>query len=153
MKYDWSKENLESSVKKANCWFEWLRCAGIPTKGCNYRTLKQKAILYGIDTSHFNYQYARTHNGKRIIKNRVDDEIFRENLSISKESIKKAYIQRFMNNIPYCEECGIKNWNNKPIVLQLHHKDGVTTNNKKENIILLCPNCHSQTENYRNNKR
>ena len=44
--------------------------------------------------------------------------------------------------------CGITEWNNKPIVLQLHHIDGNHNNNNLENLQLLCPNCHSQTENY-----
>ena len=150
MKYDWSKENLEQSVKDANCWFDWLRRAGIPTKGCNYRTLKQKAVLYGIDTSHFNYQYARNHNGQRIVKNRTNEQIFADGLAIKRASVKKAYIERVLNNIPHCEICGIKDWNGKQITFQLHHKDGITTNHRVENLILLCPNCHSQTENYRN---
>lgn len=47
-----------------------------------------------------------------------------------------------------CECCGITEWNNKPIVMQLHHIDGNPNNNKLENLQLLCPNCHSQTENF-----
>jgi endogenous inhibitor of DNA gyrase (YacG/DUF329 family) len=48
-----------------------------------------------------------------------------------------------------CEECGQDNaWNNKPLVLQLDHIDGDSDNNFPSNIRLLCPNCHSQTENF-----
>ena len=36
----------------------------------------------------------------------------------------------------------------KPIVLQLHHKDGNNQNNSLDNLMILCPNCHSQTDNY-----
>lgn len=153
MKYDWSKEHLEATVKDANCWWDWMRKAGIPAKGCNYRTLKNKAQQYGIDTSHFNYEYARNHNGYRIIKNRTDEQLFCGNVNIKRDTIKRAYIQRVLKNDIHCECCGIKDWNGKPITFQLHHKDGNTINNVLENIILLCPNCHSQTENYRNQKR
>ena len=48
-----------------------------------------------------------------------------------------------------CEICGISSWNDKPISLELHHKDGNRTNHRLENLILLCPNCHSQTETFR----
>lgn len=48
-----------------------------------------------------------------------------------------------------CENCGISNWLNKPITLEIHHKDGNSNNNTRKNLILLCPNCHSQTENWR----
>lgn len=33
-------------------------------------------------------------------------------------------------------------------VLQIHHKDGDCTNNKEENLQLLCPTCHAMTENF-----
>ena len=54
-----------------------------------------------------------------------------------------------------CECCGISSWNNKPISLEMHHLDGNTLNNNLSNLQLLCPNCHSQTNNYKrnNNKR
>ena len=45
-----------------------------------------------------------------------------------------------------CEQCGISEWRGKPLSLQLHHKDGDGTNNELENLEILCPNCHSQTE-------
>lgn len=50
--------------------------------------------------------------------------------------------------------CGLgSEWNGKPITLELHHIDGNPKNNKKENLSILCPNCHSQTDNFRFNKR
>lgn len=33
--------------------------------------------------------------------------------------------------------------------LEIHHKDGDKTNNKEDNLELLCPNCHSLTPNYK----
>lgn len=51
-----------------------------------------------------------------------------------------------------CEKCGwgeINPFTNK-IALEIHHIDGDYTNNKEENLQVLCPNCHSLTENYRN---
>lgn len=51
---------------------------------------------------------------------------------------------------PYqCECCGISSWLNKSITLEVHHKDGNSNNNVRDNLILLCPNCHSQTDNWR----
>lgn len=46
------------------------------------------------------------------------------------------------------------NWTNtNNPVLELHHKDGNHLNNTLENCILLCPNCHSLTDNYKFKKR
>lgn len=47
-----------------------------------------------------------------------------------------------------CECCGLETWLDKPIPLELHHKDGNRHNNTIENFGLLCPNCHAFTESY-----
>ena len=48
-----------------------------------------------------------------------------------------------------CECCGNKGeWNGKELVLQIHHIDGNHSNNDNSNLMVLCPNCHSQTDNY-----
>jgi hypothetical protein len=47
-----------------------------------------------------------------------------------------------------CEECGISEWRGKPLSMQLHHHNGDGTDNRLENITLLCANCHSQTDTY-----
>jgi len=52
-----------------------------------------------------------------------------------------------------CEKCGLYEWRKEKISIEVHHKDGNKKNNQPENLELLCPNCHSQTDNYRNNKR
>ena len=48
-----------------------------------------------------------------------------------------------------CECCGLSEWNGSQIPLELHHIDGNRTNHKLENLMLLCPNCHAQTNNYK----
>ncbi len=48
-----------------------------------------------------------------------------------------------------CVSCGISEWNNKPITLELEHKDGNSENNNEDNLCLICPNCHSQTSTYK----
>jgi transposase-like protein len=47
-----------------------------------------------------------------------------------------------------CEECGIADWQGKPLNMQLHHVNGSGTDNRLENLRLLCANCHSQTDTY-----
>lgn len=48
-----------------------------------------------------------------------------------------------------CQRCGINDWMETPIRFELHHLDGNSKNNSRENCVLYCPNCHSQTPNFR----
>lgn len=49
-----------------------------------------------------------------------------------------------------CEKCGwgVENPYTHKIPLQIHHKDGNSLNNKEDNLQVLCPNCHTLTENF-----
>jgi len=47
-----------------------------------------------------------------------------------------------------CDECGIDAWRGQPLSLELHHVNGDGHDNRLQNLRLLCPNCHSQTENW-----
>ena len=47
-----------------------------------------------------------------------------------------------------CERCGIDEWRGRRLSIALHHINGEPGDKRLENIQLLCPNCHSQTENY-----
>ena len=67
-------------------------------------------------------------------------------VSCGSPSLKKYLIE---TKGEQCEECGQSPmWNNKPLVLQLDHIDGDSDNNFPVNLRLLCPNCHTQTENF-----
>ena len=47
-----------------------------------------------------------------------------------------------------CSICGITGWLGKPLSLHLHHINGIGTDNRIENLQMLCPPCHTQTDNY-----
>ena len=61
----------------------------------------------------------------------------------------KTYLFKKYNN--KCARCGwgeVNKYTNN-IPLEVEHIDGNYQNNKEENLILLCPNCHSLTETYK----
>ena len=45
-----------------------------------------------------------------------------------------------------CEVCNISEWQGKPITLHVDHINGDPSNDHPDNLRLICPNCHSQTE-------
>jgi DNA-binding CsgD family transcriptional regulator len=52
-----------------------------------------------------------------------------------------------------CEVCGLTEWRGKPISMSLHHVNGDRHDNRLENLRLLCPNCHSQTDTFAGRNR
>lgn len=54
-----------------------------------------------------------------------------------------------------CSRCGINQWQDEPLNCHIDHVNGVRDDHRLENLRMLCPNCHSQTDTYggRNNRR
>lgn len=48
-----------------------------------------------------------------------------------------------------CRDCGISDWNGKHITLEVEHISGDSDDNSPDNLCLLCPNCHSQTDTFK----
>lgn len=142
-KYDYSYEKVEDAVKNSICWKDALQRMGIPPAGGNWKTFKDAVKRHGIDTSHFN-QYAavsrtETYPASYYIENRVNIQSYKLLRKLLNEGYKEYR----------CEVCGIAEWNGKPLTLQLHHIDGDHLNNSLDNLQVICPNCHSQTKNFR----
>lgn len=77
------------------------------------------------------------------------DDLFTRS-KVRRNAVLRTHIRR-RNLIPYiCSECGQDEaWNDRELVLELHHVDGDSCNNSLDNLVFLCPNCHSQTNSWR----
>lgn len=66
----------------------------------------------------------------------------------TRSSLKQRIVRDKL--LPYeCKACGNQGqWMSGPLALQLHHKNGDGKDHRLENVCFLCPNCHSQTENF-----
>lgn len=52
-----------------------------------------------------------------------------------------------------CEICGLAQWRGAPLAMALHHRNGDPRDNRLDNLELLCPNCHSQTDTFAGRNR
>ena len=89
---------------------------------------------------------------KHAFKEKPLEEILIENSTYATSSHLKNRLVK-LGLLKYeCFICGINEWQNKQLILQLDHKNGKSNDNRIENLRLLCPNCHSQTDNYAGKK-
>lgn len=142
-KYDWQEDKLPEIVKNCVNLTEVLNYLEIPRQGNNSVTLKGILDRNGIDYSHFT---GRAREYAKPLEKSVEYYLTNET-NVKPFVLKKKLLEAGLKE-NRCECCGITDWNGKPLVMQLHHVDGNTKNNKIENLQILCPNCHSQTENY-----
>ncbi len=75
------------------------------------------------------------------------EDLCAEGVPRSRGHLKRRLLEAGLK-APRCERCGIDRWLDQPLGLALHHVNGDRLDNRLENLQLLCPNCHSQTENW-----
>ena len=134
----YTDEKLLELVPVSKSLSDLIRKLEIPTAGNYYAIFRYRLVTLGVDTSHWRHSLDK-HVNKPC-------DLVRE-----KKSVKSRLIHIKGNK---CESCLNEYWLNIPICLEVHHVDGDPSNNQIENLQLLCPNCHSQTPNWRgrNNK-
>jgi len=147
---------LEQLVRDSKSVRQVASALGFNPDGRAHHEIKVRIKNAGFDTTHFlgsgwlrgatlttNQILARAARKLRI----QDDEVFIENSHFTKG---KPIIDRLLEKgwTYRCALCGISEWQGIALVLHLDHINGVHNDNRLENLRLLCPNCHSQTETY-----
>lgn len=139
------KQLLQQLVKECNSFSEILRKQGKAISGASVKLLKQKLENYGIS-----YQFVSESLKEKETK--TLEEILIEGSSYKPQDLKKRLIKAGLKS-DICEICGQSNvWNGKPLVLQLDHINGNHYDNRLENLRVVCPNCHTQTDTFANKK-
>lgn len=142
-----NKSVLEAAAKSSNSIKECLMKLGLRCAGGNYRQLKHYCNLYNIPvpkaTGNFHTQKARDGRTIPLGDILVENSTYSNRTQIKKRCYRAGLLKE------QCDSCGIgPEWNGSSLTLQLEHINGVFNDHRIENLRILCPNCHSQTETY-----
>lgn len=144
-------DQFKEAVKKSRSWRQTAYTLGLNGDGGgNTKTLKQLAKDHNIDFSHFLGK--RSNKGQHTWNHIKISDLLQKGKIVKSYVLKKKLLSEKLLE-DKCYECGIRKvWNNKPIIVELHHIDGDRYNNLLDNLTFLCPNCHSQTPSFRGRK-
>lgn len=144
-RYNYDIDRVKEAVANNFSYVAAMRELGIPNKGGNHKTFKDVVRRNNIDTSHFDQYKSVSQKTSLPATHYLEHRVEIQSYKLLKKLLQEGYKEY------RCEVCGIVEWNGKPITLQLHHIDGDRLNNALKNLQVLCPNCHSQTDNFRGN--
>ena len=119
-------------MSKKNKIYHCLSCdSNIPFKGYTY------------NHKYCNNQCQGNHRSKQ-----ADEKNFAKLLE--GKLANRPMIRRLLGEMKgyHCDCCNLTEWLGKEIVLQVDHINGDPYNNNLDNLRLICPNCHSQTETF-----
>lgn len=148
MKVRYTKDHLQACVNQCVSWAQTIRILGLKSNSSTQAFVKKKAIELEVDFSHF-LGNAWSRGSIRPQNNRdLTPRLIKGTTKVDGKRIKQFLIK---NGI-WKDECSIcfcpNIWNNLPLNLQVDHINGDNLDNRVENLRLVCPNCHTQTDTF-----
>jgi len=142
MKHDRIKEVIGSSKS----YTEIINKLNMELNFKNYEYLISYTLANNISTKHLG------DGGKKRKYKVLINEVFIIN-NKKESNIVKTRLLNYGIVENKCSICNIIDWQNIKIALHLDHINGINTDNQLNNLRLLCPNCHSQTDTFRSLNR
>ena len=112
--------------------------------GTLYRRFRRLVAERGLDISHMTGQ---SWSGGQALPTRrrpLTDYFVKQGPFITSSRLRRRLIAEGLKSC-CCEECGLEEWLGRPIPLELDHINGDPSDNRLENLRILCANCHALT--------
>lgn len=146
MPVKYTREILEEVAEKSRNVTDVMRNLGITNYGGGMaRHISDRLRHFEINTSHFLGKSSR--RGMVSCNRRSAEEILI--LRPTNQHRESAFrLRRALLEVGIEHKCAIcsqgPEWNGMKLVLEIDHINGQRTDDRKENLRFLCPNCHSQ---------
>jgi hypothetical protein len=147
-KEGWPVELFARAVRESTSIAGVLRTLGVTISGWYYLRVHRQVARDGPDTSHWlgkGHLRGRTHTFSKSMP--LDTILVQCSTYADTGQLKRRLIRSGLLR-DVCAACGVTEWQGRKLVLQLDHVNGIGDDHRLENLRLLCPNCHSQTETY-----
>lgn len=135
---EYTDEDIINYAKEVNSVSQLLEKLNLRKAGGNFANMKMNLQRLNVDCSHW--------TGQSWNK----DQQLKDWSQYTRANRLKPHLIKLRGH--YCENCGLGDWQDVLIPLEIEHIDGNRTNNHLENLKLLCCNCHALTPTWRRRK-
>jgi hypothetical protein len=135
----YTEQEIREAVEQSPSYVAALRLLGLRAAGGNHKTLKRYIEYYGVSTKHFDPNWTRRgHVNKPWTPL---EEVLVANREYNRKRLKRRLYEAGLKKRE-CELCGQgETWRGRQMTLILDHINGMATDNRLENLQIVCPNC------------
>lgn len=138
------KDLIEKYVKESVCFTELFKKMGLTNETKNYTVVKRLLNSLNINFNHFDGEKYRIDKLKNcLLPKKTLDDVLVEHSTYNRTDLKRRLYKAGLKKHE-CELCGQgEEWKGKKMGLILDHINGISNDNRLENLRIVCPNCNA----------